>query len=556
MAVVFKYKHPCSYEYAPGFVNIGVDGEQGERGIAGNAVYFTDTDLDNSYNIELALQQIENNYILSSTKINQLKGRTYKVNDILLSSNGKCYRLIESNLNSLFKNYKFDIEFLGSLHKSSFNNATRVIAYDFTNSKIYDANTNELLKEFPSHTYSPVPTTRVEDDFFIHFYNESRNNLENMEKYFSLYGIWIKFVVLGNTGDDIYYDSVSKTLTGVKYSLTVNLKNEKTLQGNSAPFNSEGEYYNEYKDPVGIQTTENLAVFESYVPMEFSNICICDANINISSYPLNEQTSCDDNTAHMLEELIVADTSKPESLPSYISDYSMDMLHPSGNNIKCTLDRTGAMWAKFNPKDYERKLGYNSYVREEDEIKYRESFPKNVDPEFDYDNIGKGLSKGTVCEDSEEFLDNIGVLVTDNKSEDTANCEISPDKFPTYAAGLGVSAMNKDHMQKGLDDGTLYSDNDFIVGSTLQESNVSQTLKHPGESMYFSSIISTNDIPNAIKDYIFNENNIFTLTSKDNKTKECIINDLSISINNDFNNKNIYVTRINGKIVSVETREQ
>ncbi len=69
MSVVFKYKHPCSYEYAPGYVNIGVNGEQGKQGSHGNAMFFTDYELNNSYDIELALQKI---WVLSLKKMEKL----------------------------------------------------------------------------------------------------------------------------------------------------------------------------------------------------------------------------------------------------------------------------------------------------------------------------------------------------------------------------------------------------------------------------------------------------------------------------------------------------
>ena len=73
MATVFKYKTPVNRNYAPGFVKPGLDGYVGNKGRSGNAVYFVDFDLDNSYDIEMALQKIENNFIHIIYKINEKK---------------------------------------------------------------------------------------------------------------------------------------------------------------------------------------------------------------------------------------------------------------------------------------------------------------------------------------------------------------------------------------------------------------------------------------------------------------------------------------------------
>ena len=75
MATVFKYKTPVNRNYAPGFVKPGLDGSVGNKGRSGNAVYFVDFDLDNSYDIEMALQKIEHNFILSNDSTKKLEGR-------------------------------------------------------------------------------------------------------------------------------------------------------------------------------------------------------------------------------------------------------------------------------------------------------------------------------------------------------------------------------------------------------------------------------------------------------------------------------------------------
>lgn len=539
MAVVFKYKHPCSHEYAPGYVNIGINGEQGKRGSYGSAVYFTDFELDNSYNIELALQRIENNYVLSSSRVVQLKHRRYMVNDIILSNTGNCYRLTESSSKSLFKNYKFDIKFLGKLHKSSFNNAVTVAAYDFTGSEIIDADTGDLLKCFPIQTISAVPTTRCEENFTRNFYSESFSNDPDGEitkKYFSLYGVWLKFVVFGSKSDNVYYDASAEALSGVKYTLTINLKNDKTLQGECGP-----DGYNKYNDPVGVMDGETPAVLHSYVPMEFMNLCICDSDITTNTYiQSSDESEVDDNTSQIFSEIIWHDDNSPRKIPSYISDYSMDMMHPSGNNIKCTLDETKSMWCNSG-KDhwgynheageyYKEHLGYRSYVKAGDTVKELK-YPENTDPEHDY----SGEIPSTV------YNDTIDILKNSAADPDKINGDISVSGFSEYSAGLGISAMNTESMQQGLDWGEYFEEASHFIEASKNSMGVKNM--HPGESMYFSGLDCSNpgNITAAILKYMFSEDNTFILTSKNNKTKECISNEMTLSVNNDFKNKRIYV---------------
>jgi len=560
MPSVFKYKHPCSYEYAPGYVNIGINGASGKRGPYGNAVYFTDFELDNSYNIELALQRIENNYVLSSLKIIQLKNREYMVNDIILSNGGNCYRLVKSSSESLFKNYKFDIEFLGKLHKSSFNNATSVTAYDFTGCEIWDADTDELLRTFPVQTFSPVPTNRVDDDFSTEFYKKTFGapdypypDSAYAIKYFTLYGVWLKFVVFSNESDNVYYDASTGTLSGVKYTLTVQLNNTKTLQGNTGPGDNNG--YNDYGDPTGVYDGETPAVMQTYIPMEFANLCVCNANVTTKTYKnKNVEIDVDDNTKQIFSELIWHKDSYPRKIPSYISDYSMDMLHPSGNNIKCTLDETRSMWRNsgkehwsLNSKDttYKECLGYRSYVMEGD-VARESKYEENADPEHDYsDEISE-----TICDNARDILMNSATDYTKLSSS------ITVDTFSEYSAGLGISAMNSDSMQERLDSGEFFNNGShFIEGS---KTSLGNKTTHPGESIFFSAISSDNpdNITDAIWNYIFSDNNIFTLTSKNNKTKECLSNELTVSLNTDFKNKRIYVKLDGENITAIKIMDK
>ena len=111
MAITFKYKNHLSLSYAPGISIPGKDGLPGKKGISGNSMYFVDFDLDNSYSIDLALQKIENNKILTNDSNLDINSRPYKANDILISNTGNVYKIVNSTGNELkTKNYKFDIK--------------------------------------------------------------------------------------------------------------------------------------------------------------------------------------------------------------------------------------------------------------------------------------------------------------------------------------------------------------------------------------------------------------------------------------------------------------
>ena len=78
---------------------------------------------------------IENNIILSSSNIGNItKIREYKINDLILSNSGKCYKIIQSTSESLFKNYKYDIEYIGQFKTKSSVNAIRAVFTKVTSS--------------------------------------------------------------------------------------------------------------------------------------------------------------------------------------------------------------------------------------------------------------------------------------------------------------------------------------------------------------------------------------------------------------------------------------
>ena len=221
MAIVFKYKNPKSREYAPGFVDMGIQGQQGKQGTHGNSLFLLDYELNNSYNVELTLQKIDKNLSLSSndSSINELlSSRPYKEGDILITSNKVCYKLIHSNENSLFNNYKFDVKRLGQLRNSYKSNIKTLKIFDFSGTRLVDE-TGKLIKSYDTTIKSCYPNHKdmsisMNTDFYDGIHNEC----------FNTFGVWLKFICVTDKSQNKNTSLASK-LNDYKYSLEMNLYN-------------------------------------------------------------------------------------------------------------------------------------------------------------------------------------------------------------------------------------------------------------------------------------------------------------------------------------------
>ena len=459
MSVHFKYKAQANYEYAPGYVSMGNDGDKGATGKSGNNLYFSNFNLDNSYDIDMALQKIENNYILSDQVKVELKDRSYKVGDIIMSSNGSIYRIKESSAMSLYKNYKFDIEKIGKLRKESYNDISEVKIFDFTGCEFYDQYLN-LIRKFNPVTKTPVPNHRE------HFPINKNANLPSSDtditemtgqyisipgypscppvendmhqdprqKYaFNLYGAWIKIIGISSTN----------ITENTEYSLRIDLKNIKYLQGITAP-ETNPDYIGapgcaKYRDSLTKKETD--ASYKTFVPMEFSNISVYTKENYDTNVVLGD----------MLKEFKINTVSlpKPKIPTRYLSDYSMDLMHPSGNNLKYTLDSSrgywymsgkGSRWSwdddetyKNYPYDYYDsedilvriglRLGKGSYTDINDDIK-----EETCNEKYNYEDIAaQGLAR-LLCDVTEERWGSGNRFYSDL-------AKYGLDRFPKYAIG-------------------------------------------------------------------------------------------------------------------------
>lgn len=506
MAVVFKYKSPLSQTYAPGYTRPGADGAQGIKGESGNALYFIEFDLDNSYNVEQALQKIENNKVISINDEADLLHRTYKVNDILLSNTGKSYRIIKSSKDSLFSNYSFDIEYLGEMHKSFTCPVKYVVIYDFTNATFYNEGTTQhvvgsninyagdYIKKYSAEENSCYVTNRTEKPYTSKF---SKNN-----KDYSLVGSWIKIVGYSTEDTTPKFDNVDG-ISGSKHSFVIQLMNNKNMSCYSVPVE-----YN-YGDPVQLPDGDNNGGYSVtfHKKLEYPNISTfteisLDSSVLINSllYELlpdnnvkikyDETPYTDADRILSLEGLPARDYERynihpPKCTTAYVSDYSLDALHPSGNNVKCTINNSRKMWFKSGVNSLDGRYNTpDSLASNDNAYKVYDTVIDENDNDVDlkvkediYNSLityGAGMAFVPLnLALKERTVDSSGNIVWKTyKNIDTSTSLLSsPNLFPQYAIGLSLSEASEDEIQDEIN--SLYNfghtydgkdlDNDYVI---------------------------------------------------------------------------------------------
>lgn len=557
MAVVFKYKNPVSRNYAPGFVKCGLDGSVGNKGRSGNAVYFVDFDLDNSYDIEMALQKIENNYVLANDSIKQLEGREYMVNDLLLSNSGKCYRIIEASEDSVFNNFKYDIEFLGAIKNNTDNNMKHVRIYDVTGLRFYSKKTGKLIKSYEPRQLSCWVNNRTEKPYTTDFY--SLMQYHNDDEDFALYGAWLKMVAVTSTDDHQKFTN-KDGLTGSSYSFSILLNANKSyaLEGFPCEYSS---------DPIVIGTekhSEGTGVSLNFKKkLEFPNI-----TVKTESFFLPRQ----DKTAQLIkEELLFNEVTKPGAkmkrptcTTSYMSDYSMDSYHPFGNNIMCTLSTDRDMWYKSGMKarSYtttdEEGNPKTETVNVPNSIKLSSGLYKQVygatAVNSVLETVDKNLNKfGAGLTFTQTDVDMVPMVVDYNKnvySEQYANTSepLKAEWFPQYAAGQSLGGATEEETQIELDN--FVSDSSTSSGlmlypkyPTYSELNKGKLLTNykGGNSLYFSGM-NKFEVPYSIFNYVTSSLNTYQSVIKSAATKESIITEVPVLIDTYYRNKSFYVS--------------
>ena len=476
MPIIFKYKNPINVSYAPGRTNIGEDGELGSIGKAGNALYFTNLELDNSYNIELTLQKIENNIILSSSNFgNTTKIREYKINDLILSSSGKCYKIIQSTSESLFKNYKYDIEYVGQFKTKSSVNAIRVVF-----KKITDISAD-----------NPVPNNAA---LVKNSYDNSDYKLRTLSYEVKLYGIeYSPDSFYSKVVDDSEIapeekdkrDNAIKSITSgeyvpYRYSIQIRLKNTK-------------QFYNQ-ASPVTVETLNNTPAgtdAENADNMRLSfykTIEIPDVDLFKDSFYVNDK---DDELAEYCSPTVFT-----------ISDSMLDRLHPSKNNVYCSLSNGRDMWYKTGMHSEDGKFSENDFkFSEEDANKCAETEEK-----YGNSTVYIELKDRTYEEDGVPRKVDYNNLISG---------------FPKYT----TASVDTEH--SSLIYKNSISEN---IESELTNPNSKLLIKDrnnlAGTSLYFTSILDDNDCKREMENFLFSQNTTVYVIAKNLKTKEIVVSEI------------------------------
>ena len=288
MGIVFKYKNKSNLSYAPGLASPGIDGSEGKQGISGNTVYFVDYDLDNSYSIQLALQRIENNQILSSLSNKNISSRPYKENDLLISKNRKVYKIVLAPVTSA-QNYKYDIQYLGSIRDKAIPPISKVVMY-------YSGNDTDCsLKLFLTLSFEDV------------------------------------------TDEETIYKNYKNLIDNYSFSLSIYLNNKKSLIGESVPT----DVTEEKTDPT---INELYKTVDFYKKLEFVNLIPVQVPVDyVSDY--NDLLAREQNVINAFNLVNIYDNSILTTSANILND-SLNRLHPSGNDIRFTakMGQDSAVW--------------------------------------------------------------------------------------------------------------------------------------------------------------------------------------------------------------------
>ena len=475
MPIIFKYKNPINVSYAPGRTNIGEDGELGSIGKAGNALYFTNLELDNSYNIELTLQKIENNIILSSSNFgNTTKIREYKINDLILSSSGKCYKIIQSTSESLFKNYKYDIEYVGQFKTKSSVNAIRVVF-----KKITDVSAD-----------NPVPNNAglVKDT-----YEAADYKLRTLSYNVKLYGIEYSpdsFYSKDPDGSEIAPEEKDKRLKAIesitsgeyvpyRYSIQIRLKNTKQFYNQASPVTV--EKLNDTSTGHDAENADNMRL-SFYKTIEIPNVDL----FKDSFY----EEGRDDLKEYCNTTLFT------------VSDSMLDRLHPSKNNVYCTLNNSKDMWYKTGMHSEDNAFDASNFMLSEDDNKCDETAEK-----YGNSTVYIELKNRTYIEDGVERTVDYNNLISG---------------FPKYTTASETNTENSSLLYKNPIAEKIESE----LGNSNSKLLIKDRDKLEGSSLYFTSIEDDDTCKKEMENFLFSQNTTVYVIAKNLKTKEIVISEI------------------------------
>ena len=309
-SISFRFKKPINWAYAPGLTKAGKDGSVGNPGSDGNAIYFIDYELNNSYNIELAQQKLENNFTLSGNSSQISEEREYHSGDIIISDKGNCYRIEKGD----DPYYTFSIKYIGRISTESNDTEYAKVLRLY----VYRIDNNEQYLNF-------IPNNRQALSIIDNRYSVKNrvdasisSDAATQNEVFGINGAWYKFFVITE-------DTPS---TDIEYTVEIKFKNEKT-------YNFDSVVNPDYHTKLDPTTDSNLYRFFNFNKiLEFP----CTA-MSVERF---ETPDIDFETYGNVE-------------PSFISDMSMDKIHLFGNDVKQLVTRK-------NGKIYCSKDGNCNYM--------------------------------------------------------------------------------------------------------------------------------------------------------------------------------------------------
>lgn len=299
-SISFRFKKPINWAYAPGLTKAGVDGSTGNQGKDGNAVYFIDYELNNSYNIELAQQKLENNFTLSGNSVQISENRTYHSGDLIISSSGNCYRIEKGN----DPYYTFSIHYIGriSYNRTNYENRIKslVVCLIKDPDNGFDSKYNGFVPN--NRQYLEEISGSNGSIYKIKYDRNTHITPDDIDSVFCINGVWCKFFVITENPHN----------TNERYSVEVRFNNKKTYQLNSV---SNLSYQN--NDPTDLPLS---GIFNFNKVMEFSS-----PNLTKEEF------------VQLQNESVLAVANYGDSSAYFLSDMSLDKMHLFNNDIKSVV---------------------------------------------------------------------------------------------------------------------------------------------------------------------------------------------------------------------------
>lgn len=200
-------------KYAPGISTYGIKGMRGETGQAGYSLYFSPyTDITN----DNLIHSIKNNIFISdnnllSNDLRSMKNRKYQSNDLILSADGKIYRLNNVETGEIDSTPLIDL--YGSLNGIIVNNDSNIIS-NHNGKKLYIGNRTDA-----SVNISAMLTIESNNDNYITLSTNGSNNM-------SIKNVSVndKQCILFDTSNNVYINNLYVENNTTDDKITLNNK--------------------------------------------------------------------------------------------------------------------------------------------------------------------------------------------------------------------------------------------------------------------------------------------------------------------------------------------